>query len=496
LWAFECVNCAKKMESDALDAKCTRCGSALLISSGAGTNSNITGRSDAESLPPGVWRFKTFLPEVDENHVVTLGEGATPLMPARRLGTELGFDNLMIKDETRNPTGSFIDRGSTVLVSLAMGRGVKRISCTTTGNLGASLAAYCAKAGIKAEIKIHPNTDHGKLYQMIAYGAEVEVLSSPKTSSTNYDSGFDTLSVSAANPFILEGEKTTALEIVQDMDWIEPDAIVVPVGTGGHLSMIWRGLSDLRRAGWLNGELACCKLIGVQIESSAPIVGGLQARKTKRSRAAATANAKPFTELEESEPIFKKVAIQSIKASNGQGVEVSTREAVQGTSLLARTEGVFAEPASASVVSALRVVRENGLVDPDDRVVCVITGAGLKDTKTISRIARTPKHIVTREELLIRPLQIGTTKLKVMQVLTQGPRFGYDIWKSLSSQESITKASIYQHLSELEGIALVRRSRVTTVKGRERIFYELTGKAADLLKSVAKRREGDRFMVD
>jgi len=157
---------------EAFSSRCLSCGSALLVS-----DTEIRcNRSDIEAHPSGVWRFGAFLPEIPERYIVTLGEGATPLLPARRLGEELGLNDLWIKDETRNPTGSFIDRGSTVLVSLAKQRGVESISCTTTGNLGASLSAYCAKAGIDIETRIHPNTDHGKMYQMIAYGARVEIL--------------------------------------------------------------------------------------------------------------------------------------------------------------------------------------------------------------------------------------------------------------------------------------------------------------------------------
>jgi threonine synthase len=217
-------------------------------------------RSEIDALPPGVWRFRMLLPEISNGQVVTLGEGGTPLLPAKRLGDELGFENLLIKDETMNPTGSFIDRGSTVLVSLARERGVKRFSCTTTGNLGASLAAYAAKAGIETEISVHPNTDRGKLYQMIAYGAKVEIFS--RASETHY-SETSSLSVSAGNPFILEGEKTTGFEIIHDLNWSQPDAIVLPVGTGGHLTMVWRSLLQLNRAALI--EEPNCKLIGVQL---------------------------------------------------------------------------------------------------------------------------------------------------------------------------------------------------------------------------------------
>jgi len=158
---------------------------------------------------------------------VSLGEGGTPLLKAERLGAELGVANLMIKDETRNPTGSFLDRGSTVLLSLARRRRVKECVCLTTGNLGASLAAYCAKAGIDARIRVHSSTDRGKLYQMLAYGADVDSSTRPLQGESS-----GVLPVTAGNPYLLEGEKTTGFEVVQDLGWAAPDVIVVPVGTG------------------------------------------------------------------------------------------------------------------------------------------------------------------------------------------------------------------------------------------------------------------------
>lgn len=481
--AFECVDCAKKVETDALDAKCARCGSALLVSD-AELRTSID-RSDVEAHPPGVWRFRAFLPEIAERHIVTLGEGATPLLPARRLGDELGFDDLWIKDETRNPTGSFIDRGSTVLASLARERRIESISCTTTGNLGASLAAYCAKAGIDIETRIHPNTDHGKLYQMIAYGARVEILSKIKERDLSDDG---VLSVTAANPFILEGEKTTSFEIIQDLDWTQPDTIVVPVGSGGHLTMIWRGLLQLHKAGLI--EEPTCNLIGVQLQASAPIIDDLQGRRRPRIAE------EPLTELEESEPVFRNTAVKSITESKGRGVKVSAREAIQASSLLARTEGIFAEPASASVIASLMTMKKAELLDPHDRIVCVITGAGLKDTKAIKKIARTPEHVVAREELMIRPLEIGSTKLKIMKALARESSFGYSLWKAMSVEKMITTASVYQHLSELEGASMIRRARIATVKGRERVLYELTKKGHEFLRAIRKTKEGERFVVD
>lgn len=399
-------------------------------------------------------------------------------MSASRLGKELGLDRLLIKDETRNPTGSFIDRGSTVLVSLARERGVKACSCLTTGNLGASLAAYCAKAGISARIAIHANADRGKLYQMIAYGAQVEVSSRAAERIT----GGGSLLVTAGNPYVLEGEKTTGFEIVQDLGWTVPDAIVVPVGTGGHLSLIWRGISQLKESGLIDDSP--CRLIGVQLKGSASIVGASRPRT-------ADSTGEPFTELDGSEPILGNVAVRAIRESRGDGVETTAAEVIGATGLLARTEGIFAEPASASAIAALGLAKSRGLLDRDETVVCVVTGAGLKDTKAISKIAKATRQVV-REDYGFAGMQVGESKLRMLRLLTSGPRFGYQLWKILSEERRLTTASVYQHLTELEGFGLIRRSAVTQVKGRDRVLYELTKKGSDFLR-IAGRVERAEF---
>jgi threonine synthase len=454
------------MQSDALDPVCDRCGSAVVCQD---TISEVDA-GDFESRPPGVWRYRELLPALPFEDLVTLGEGGTPMLHAERLGKELGLRRLLIKDESRNPTGSFIDRGATVLVSLAKQRGTTECTCVTTGNLGASLAAYCAKAAIEARIRIHPSTDRGKLYQMLAYGAKIEAT--PRR--TEPSPGGGALSVSAGNPYLLEGEKTTGFEIVQDLGWRVPDVIVVPVGTGGHLSMTWRAILQLRRMGLLDSSK--CRLLGVRLVGPA-------------EQGSARPGQESSTELEESEPFFLKEATGSMNDSGGRAVTSTTAGAVEATGLLAKTEGIFAEPASASVIDALAAASRRGIVQGDETIVCVITGAGLKDTKAISRLAKETRRVSVRGDASVARLQVGETKLKLLRSLAIRPSYGYELWKELSDTRKITTASIYQHLAELEELSLVRRTGNSASRGRERIPYQLTKKGADLL-SIAGRLSG------
>jgi len=466
----ECVGCRWTAEIDDLSPSCKRCGSAVLL---ANPTKRAVSRERLEKLPPGVWRYRDFLPEVASEEVVTLGEGATPLLHAQRLGEAIGLKHLLLKDESRNPTGSFLDRGATVLLTVARRRGVKECACVTTGNLGASLSAYCAKAGVKAHVYVSPRTDQGKLFQMLAYGAEIDGTSPSKSWQIDHT----VLNVTAGNPYLLEGEKTTGFELVQELGWCAPDVVVVPVGTGGHLSMIWRSLVELRAEGIIEGS--GCRLLGARIQEA-------PSGSSKKSGRASESRLPSFSELSESEPFFLEEAERSMVRSGGKEVATTAKEAMEATSLLARTEGIFAEPSSASVVASLAEAVRSGKVDKDEKVVCVITGAGLKDTRAVVRLARQTRTIALREGFATRSPTIGETKLAILRLLERRPRYGYELWLLLGAKRRIATASVYQHLAELEGMSIVRRRGPAVFKGRERMLYELTKKGDDFLEMMGK----------
>ncbi len=438
-------------------------------------------KGQLDDLPPGVWRYRSFLPEVAPEDVVSLGEGGTPLLRAERLGGEIGLGNLLIKDETRNPTGSFMDRGSTVLLSLARARGVKECTCVTTGNLGASLSAYCAKADIRARVMIHRNTDQGKLYQMLAYGAEIEL--SPQRAVTRGGHRNSVL-VTAANPYLLEGEATTGFEIAQELSWNTPDVIIVPVGTGGHLRMIWQSITRLKEAGLL--AESGCRLIGVQVGGALPtVVGGRDSRRLR-------ATALPLAELEESEPFFRREAAAAISESGGTTLTTSYGDTIAATSLLAKTEGIFAEPSSASVVAALSQAVGAGYVARGETVVCIVTGTGLKDPRAVSRLAKEARRVALGEPFALPTPKIGETKFALLRLLQRRPSYGYELRAQLGPQKRMSTASVYQHLAELEGYAMVRRRGSVVSGGRERVIYELTKRGNDFLNIAGKLQRADR----
>jgi threonine synthase len=457
---FRCASCGSAGRSDVLQSVCGRCGGAVIP-----LLRKVNVRAEElEERPPGVWRYREFLPDVGES-VVSLGEGGTPLLRSTRLGERLGARRMTVKDETRNPTGSFVDRGTTVLVSAAASKGVKSVEAFTVGDFGASLAAYCAKAGIEARLAVSPGAEQGKLIQMIAFGARVELLEGRRTKR-----GRGAL-LTSGNPYLLEGEKTTAFEIVQDMGWRAPEAIVVPIGSGGHLTAIWMALRELELSGLV--EEAGTRIIGVE-----------SAFGRRRGRGEGIA------ELEEPDPPFRASAHRAIRESGGSVISVNRAESVASVGELARTEGIFAEPAAASVVAAAKRAMEEGLLDGRSEFVCVVTGSGLKDTRSIMRLARTPRRSVSSARPFLVPVPIGRTKAALLRSLQGGSKFGYELWKELNEAQSISIPSVYQHLSELEWASFVRRAERRVAGGRERVYYELTAKGREALRLLSKGGKG------
>ena len=463
---FRCASCSRTVESDDPAPQCYSCGSpALIFEEGAPRVSRVT----LEDLPQGVWRYRDLLPPVDGEVPVTLGEGGTPLLHAERLGRELGLRELWIKDESRNPTGSFMDRGSTVLLTLAKTRGIKYCACVTTGNLGASVSAYCAKAGIEARIQINPNIDQGKLYQMLAYGAKVGTKS-------HHSGEKNSIEVTAANPYLLEGEKTTGFEIVQEFGWKAPDVIVVPVGTGGHISMIWRAILETSEAGL--SEKPSCRLFGVKL-------GGIGGRQS-HGRGSSPRYGFPLAELSESEPFFRSQAESAIADSHGQSVSTAPEESIAAMDLLAKAEGIFAEPSAASVIAALATAVRGGKIDRDESVVCVITGSGLKDTESVSRTVKATRRSARPNPYMLPSSRLGETKLALLRSLKRRPSYGYELRQIIRRDREISTASVYQHLSELERFDLIRKRGSMVSGGRERIVYEITRRGVGFLDMAAK----------
>lgn len=483
LEALVCPNCGKRIEVvERSLSRCPSCGGVVLITYDLQKIKEKLTKENLSKRRPGVWKYAELLPQVREENLVSLGEGGTFLHECRKLHKKIGLRALYLKNETTNPTGSFLDRGTTVEVSWVKEAGVGAISCvTSSGNFAASVAAYSARGGIECNILIPlervGELNLGKLYQVIAYGANVAVKDEPKPGEPR---GFK---VAPEDPFFAEGEKTTGYEICEQLGWSAPDRIVVPMGHGEHLSMIWKGINELFELGLITSKDV--RMVGVQALGFAPIVDELQGKRSRLPERPRTI----ALDIAMAEPAYAKLAIRSIRDSKGAAVKVSDEEMLEAMGMLAEMEGVFAEPSAASTVAGVKKLVDEGAIDRSETVVCVITGAGLKDPATARKLvekARELNKIIARIESKRFTRRIGETKFKLLKIVSKGS-YGYEAWKTLRDMGvRVDISSVYQHLSELEAMGLVKRSRVERVLGKPRCYYSLTARGEKILEKLGE----------
>ena len=337
---------------------------------------------DLRKTPIGVWRYAPFMP-VDPAHKVSIQEGGTPLYPVRALGKEVGVENAFVKFEGLNPTGSFKDRGMTMGVSHAKELGAQVVGCASTGNTSASLAAYAAKAGMKCAVFLPSGkVAMGKLAQALFFGAKVLSIDG------NFD---DALALArkmaderklyllnSINPYRPEGQKSVLFEIMDQLEYEVPDRIILPVGNAANIWAVYKAITELQEVGWID---KVPMLTGIQASGSAPVARAFQAKDDnfvpeENPETVATA-------IRIGNPVSGRKALRAMYDTGGYCTTVTDEEIIAAQQLLGRREGVCVEPASAASVAGLRKLRQEGIIDRDERVVCICTGNGLKDPDTI-----------------------------------------------------------------------------------------------------------------
>ena len=315
-------------------------------------------------------RYREHLPVTDETPILSLGEGDTPLVRSHRIGETVGCDELYFKLEGCNPTGSFKDRGMVVAVAKAMEAGGTSLVCASTGNTSASAAAYGAYCGLPTTVLVPKGSvARGKLAQAIAYGARIMLV----------DGGFDQalelarglterhpiVLVNSINANRIQGQKTAAFEIVEDLG-AAPDYVFVPVGNAGNITAYWLGFTEVLQLGWATARP---RMMGFQAEGAAPIVRGEPVQNPESIASA----------IRVGNPASWQGALDARDESGGAIEAVSDQEILEAYRLMAQHEGIFCEPASAAAVAGLLKLSRGGLNLTDKRVACVITGTGLKD---------------------------------------------------------------------------------------------------------------------
>ena len=337
------------------------------------------------------WRYLPLLPLAADRVELPLAVGGTPLYSVPGLRKTLGLERLWIKDDTVNPSASLKDRASAVVLLKGQELGRREFAAASTGNAGASLACLSAALGLPCHIFVPEFAPRAKVAQLLIFGADVLsirgsyseafslcVEASERFGWYNRNTGY--------NPYTVEGKKTVALEIAEQLGWEPPDTVIVATGDGCILSGVWKGFVDLHRLGWIS---RLPRLVAAQAEGSQAIKQAFDGDGTIR----------PVTEntladsISVSLPRNGVMAVQDLKASGGSAVSVSDAEIIEAMPLLGKTTGLFGEPAAAAAVAALVKLVERGEVASAERVVVVSTGHGLKDVDAALRAVEAPEPL-------------------------------------------------------------------------------------------------------
>ena len=314
--------------------------------------------------------YRDYLPVTDRTPIFTLGEGDTPLVRSRSIGSRAGCRELYFKLEGCNPTGSFKDRGMVVAVAKVLESGSTSIVCASTGNTSASAAAYGAYCGLPTTVVVPKGqVARGKLSQAIAYGARILLVDGNFDDALGIVRGISARHsvalVNSLNPDRIEGQKTAAFELVESMG-DAPDYVFIPVGNAGNITAYWQGFKEASDAGWASTRP---RMMGFQAEGAAPIARGEPVEKPETIASA----------IRVGNPASWEGAVRVREESRGVIDSVSDEEIMSAYKLMAQSEGIFCEPASAAAVAGLLKMSEAGLALDGKRAVCIITGTGLKD---------------------------------------------------------------------------------------------------------------------
>lgn len=403
---LKCLRCGRVHHPAKNLYVCTSCGGKLDVIYDYQAISDVINRGELAKRKNGVWKYYELLPLMSRKNIVSLGEGGTPLIPARNLAKELRMRHLLLKDETRNPSASFKDRPMSVGVSKAVEFGARAVVCASSGNAAIALSAYAAKAGIKCHVFVPLGAPKSKVAQLLMHGAQVVQPKESGVGDPTYKLmqeswkkfGWHPIpSAGAFNPYQPEGSKTISYEVCEQMGWQTPDWVIIPTGAGTLLSGNAKGYFEFEQMGLIN-EVP--RLVAIQAEGCAPIVKAFKEGTSPYEippwpspRTVAGGLVDPY-------PWDADTAIPAIKRSNGTAEAVSDAEILAAVKLLARREGIFAEPSGAAGLAGLMRLLDEGVISRSDVVVIEITGGGLKDVATAMKMVEKPVTIEPRLEQL------------------------------------------------------------------------------------------------
>lgn len=338
-------------------------------------------KSVLSSRPATMWRYREMLPVISDENIVSLGEGFTPILNLQNLGSKYGLNRLKLKDEGQNPTGSFKSRGLSMAISKAKEFGVKGCIIPTAGNAGVAMAAYCARAGMKAVVVMPRHTPKAFKEECYWYGADVQLvdglINDCAARAKELNANGSLLDVSTLKePYRLEGKKTMGYEIAEQLNWNLPDVILYPAGGGTGLIGIWKAFQEMRQLGWLHESIKLPRMIAVQAANCQPLVetylGNQENCKTYTGKPT-IANG-----LAVPRPIGEQMMLRVIEQSQGLAIGISEQEMLEGLRELAKHEGLFVAPEGAALWMATRKLVSKGTIGKEEHILLLNTGSGQK----------------------------------------------------------------------------------------------------------------------
>ncbi len=387
---LECSLCGKRHDPGRVHTLCS-CGGPLLVRYDLQKARENWNRECLRDSAHTMWRYAPVLPVRKLESIVSLGEGMTPLMHARRLGRRLGAGDVWIKDEALNPTGSFKARGLSCAISMCVELGVKKVAVPSAGNAAGATAAYAAAAGIEAHVFMPRDVPQSNYIECSAAGARVTLVdglisdcAKIVASRKEAEGWFDLTTLK--EPYRIEGKKTMGYELAEQFGWRLPDAILYPCGGGVGLIGMWKAFDEMEALGWISSQRP--KMIGVQAEGCAPITRALESGQ-KRSEFFEGAET-VASGLRVPKPLGDFLVLDAIRRSGGTAPVVSDDEMIQAGVELASDEGIFAAPEGGACVAALKNLLASGFLKPEERIVIYNTGSGLKYLEAYS--PRFPKE--------------------------------------------------------------------------------------------------------
>ncbi len=377
---LECSHCGGTVTADELRTFCRDCDTPYLARYDLVALKESVKREEMTARPAGMWRWREVLPIRDPKNFISLGEGDTPLLPLRRVGAELGLNNLFVKEDGSNPTGSFKARGLSAAVSCARELGATRVIIPITGNAGGAMAAYAARAGMEALVIMPADTPRANIEECKAAGAQIEfvegLISNADALAAERSKNEGWFDVSTfKEPYRVEGKKIMGYEVAEGFGWVLPEVIVYPTGEGTGLVGMWKAFAEMEALGWLD-DVARPRMVAVQSTGCAPVIRAFeQHADTNEFWEGAATHA---SGLRVPKSFADRLIMSALYESDGMAVAVSEDEIRAARSQLAQKEGIFAAPEGAATLAGLQKLVEDGWVKPDERVVLFNSGTGLK----------------------------------------------------------------------------------------------------------------------